>query len=88
MVETAYRLFVDVMTRGREAQDNRFDCNAYGGDHFLFEGILDGAVIEKGMNLGIVITVLIGAASPTSWMASTSRIPTTPRRPGWSCWPP
>ena len=51
-VETAYRLFVDVMTRGREAQDNRFDCNAYGGDHFLFEGILDGAVIEKGNEPG------------------------------------
>ena len=49
-VEAAYRLFVDVMTRGREAQDNRLkfsQCNRYGRDHFYFEGILDDAVIEK-----------------------------------------
>ena len=49
-VEAAYRLFVDVMTRGREAQDNRLkfsQCNRYGRDHFYFEDILDDAVIEK-----------------------------------------
>ena len=48
-VEAAYRFFVDVMTRGREAQDTWFEwwrCEWY-DNHFLLEGILDGTVVER-----------------------------------------
>ena len=48
-VQAAYRLFVDVWTRGREAQDDRLEfwqCNVYGRDHFYFEGILDNTIVE------------------------------------------
>ena len=47
-VEAAYRLFVDVMERGRESRDDWFDpwqCYWW-RDHFVFEGILDDAVVE------------------------------------------
>ena len=48
-VEAAYRLFVDVMERGREAEEVRFEwwrCD-WSHDKFLFEGILDGAIVQK-----------------------------------------
>ena len=53
-VEAAYRLFIDVMERGREAQEVRFDpyrCDP-GHDHWFLEGILDGAVVERGDEYG------------------------------------
>ena len=46
-VEAAYRLFVDVMARGREAQDTWFEwwrCRR--DDHFLLEGILDDVIVQ------------------------------------------
>ena len=45
-VEAAYRLFVEVMERGRAAQDNWFEhweCDI--NDIFFFEGILDDTVV-------------------------------------------
>ena len=48
-VEAAYRLFMDVMGRGRESGEVRFDpyrCD-FGHDEFFLEGILDGAVVQK-----------------------------------------
>ena len=48
-VEAAYRLFVDVWERNREAQHDLFDrptCPI--NDLFFFEGILDDAVMENG----------------------------------------
>ena len=48
-VEAAYRLFMDVMERGREAEEVRFEwwrCD-WSHDEFLFEGILDGAIVQK-----------------------------------------
>ena len=48
-VEAAYRLFMDVMERGLEAGDVRFEwwrCD-WSHDKFLFEGILDGAIVQK-----------------------------------------
>ena len=53
-VEATYRLFVDVMTRGREAYDNWFEywrCS-FSHDHFYLDGILDGAIIEKENDRG------------------------------------
>ena len=47
-VEAAYQLFVDEITRAREMQDNQFnptECD-WAWDHYFFEGILDGAVVE------------------------------------------
>ena len=47
-VESAYRLFVDMWTRGREAGDDRlvfWQCGN-GGDHFFYEGILDNTIVE------------------------------------------
>ena len=47
-VESAYRLFADVMERRRKSQDdwfNPWECE-WGDDHFFFEGILDDAVVE------------------------------------------
>ena len=55
-VEAKYRLFVDVMTRGREAHNdwfNPFRCD-FAHDHFFLEGILDGAVIERNFDLNRV----------------------------------
>ena len=47
-VEAAYRLFVDVMARGREADETSFrgsDCYwNWRGDFFFLEGILDDAI--------------------------------------------
>ena len=48
-VEAKYRLFLNIMARGREAYDEWFSpyrCD-YGHDHLFLEDILDGAVIEK-----------------------------------------
>ena len=49
-VEAAYRLFVDVMARGREADDTSFrgsDCYwNWLEDLSYFDGILEGAVVE------------------------------------------
>ena len=48
-VEAMYRFFLDVMRRGREAHEDRFHpyrCG-FGRDDFYFDGILDGAFIEK-----------------------------------------
>ena len=47
-VEAAYRLFTGDLQRWRESQDDRFlwwDCNIR--DLFYFEGILDGAIVER-----------------------------------------
>ena len=47
-VESAFQLFVDERERAREAQDdwfNPWECG-WAWDHFFFEGILDGAVVE------------------------------------------
>ena len=47
-VEAAYRLFVDVMERGREAKDHwleAWQCRWW-GDHSYLEGILDNAVVR------------------------------------------
>ena len=48
-VEAAYRLFVDVMARGRETGDIQswFWRCSFSHDLFYLDGILDGAVIEK-----------------------------------------
>ena len=50
-VESAYRLFIDVMERGRNAQEFTFrgsDCYFnWRDDLFFFEGILDDAVVER-----------------------------------------
>ena len=47
-VEAAYRLFVELMTRGREAEDFTWfewqRCR-WGDDHFLFEGVLEDVII-------------------------------------------
>ena len=45
-VEVAYRLFVDVMERGRAAHDDWLEWCDWNWDFLYFEGILDGAVIE------------------------------------------
>ena len=48
-VEAAYRLFVDMQQRGRQAQADDFDwvdCR-WDWDHFFFDGILDHAVVER-----------------------------------------
>ena len=48
-VEAAYQLFVDMQQRGRQAQGDGFDwvgCR-WDLDHFFFDGILDGAVVER-----------------------------------------
>ena len=50
-VEATYRLFVAMWQRGRDILDGRFDFQRWNGcswhrDHFFFEGILDGAVVE------------------------------------------
>ena len=47
-VEAAYRLFAEVMERGREAGDQWFEWGQCSGDWdvFFFEGILDDAVME------------------------------------------
>ena len=53
-VEAAYRLFMDVMERGREAGDDWFEwwqCDL-GHDHFYLEGILDNAVVQRGDESG------------------------------------
>ena len=53
-VEAAYRLFVDVMNRGRASGDNWFDiwtCEL--NDIFFFEGILDGAVVQHENEDGV-----------------------------------
>ena len=62
-VEAAYRLFVDVWERNREAQRDLFDrpvCPI--NDLFFFEGILDDAVTEngEGIDWDRVITFLDG----------------------------
>ena len=48
-VEAVYRLFVDILERKHEAGDDWFQgwwqCGI--DDHFFFEGILDGAVVER-----------------------------------------
>ena len=49
-VEDAYRLFVDVWERKREAQDDWFEpwnCG-WGWDQFFFDGILDDTLVEYG----------------------------------------
>ena len=48
-VEAAYRLFVDVMNRGRVTKDDWFniwDCEIW-KDILYFEGILDNVIVEK-----------------------------------------
>jgi len=48
-VENAYRLFVDVWERKREAQDDWFEhwnCDIW-RDHFFFDGILDDVLEER-----------------------------------------
>ena len=45
-VEAAYRLFVDVMERGRAAHDGWLGWCDWNWDFLFFEGILDGAMIE------------------------------------------
>ena len=48
-VEAAYRLFVDVMNRGRVTKDDWFniwDCEIW-KDMLYFEGILDNVIVEK-----------------------------------------
>ena len=48
-MEAAYQLFVDVMERGRESQEVRFNpyrCD-FGHDRFYLEGILDDAVVQR-----------------------------------------
>ena len=51
-VEAAFRLFVDIMERGREAQELSFrgsDCYwNWLTDLGYFDGILDGAVVQEG----------------------------------------
>ena len=48
-VENAYRLFVDMWERRREAQDDwfeRWNCE-WDEDHFFYEGILDDTLVER-----------------------------------------
>ena len=51
-VEAAFRLFLDIMERGREAQEFSFrgsDCYwNWLTDLRYFDGILDGAVVQEG----------------------------------------
>ena len=46
-VEAAYRLFISVMQNQREADRDHFPHCDWSVDHFLFEGILDDAVVER-----------------------------------------
>ena len=46
-VEAAYRLFISVIERRREADQDKFPHCDWSVDHFLFQGILDGAIVER-----------------------------------------
>ena len=89
-VDAAYRLFVDVMTRGREAQDTWFEWwrSEWNDNHFLLEGILDDTVVERENEHGHRYYRLDWDRVDAFMRDIDFSDPTTLRKPGWPCWRP
>ena len=87
-MDAAYRLFVDVMERGRAAQDDWlefWECDI--DDVFFFEDILDDTIVWHDNMYGEYWGIDWDRVDPLPAQHRLVGSPTMPRKPGSSCWP-